>query len=86
MIKPENKHRYPKNWKEISKKLIEEKGKCEICGRTRDEIHLTVHHKNRMPEDNRIENLIVLCPRCHFNEERLINIGVRNNSARMELF
>lgn len=33
-IKPENKHRYPKNWKEISKKIRFERAKnmCESCG------------------------------------------------------
>ncbi len=32
-IKPENKDRYPKNWKEISRRIREERadGKCENC-------------------------------------------------------
>ena len=33
-IKPENKHRYPVDWKEISMRIRFEraKGKCEVCG------------------------------------------------------
>lgn len=32
-IKPENKHRYPKNWKEIRAEIQARSGnKCEICG------------------------------------------------------
>lgn len=32
-IKPENKHLYPKNWKEIRASILERAGnKCEFCG------------------------------------------------------
>lgn len=32
-IKPENKARYPKNWKEIRARILERAGnKCEFCG------------------------------------------------------
>ncbi len=33
-IKPENKNKYPKNWKEISEhiRFVRAKNKCEICG------------------------------------------------------
>jgi hypothetical protein len=32
-IKPENKNRYPRNWKEISERIIQRaNNRCEICG------------------------------------------------------
>jgi len=36
--------------------------KCVVCGVTEG---LHIHHKNRDPKDNRIENLTVLCGICH---------------------
>jgi len=36
--------------------------KCAICGL---EDNLEIHHKNENPCDNRITNLILLCPNCH---------------------
>jgi len=86
-IKPENKKFYGREWKKIRKKLIEKIGrKCEICGRTDEQIWLTVHHKNRNPADNREENLLVVCPRCHFICEMRINLGYENNPIQLKLF
>ena len=80
-IKPENKKLYPKNWKEFSKKIIKLRhNHCEICkkmGIKRD-IFLTVHHKDRNPANNKLSNLLVCCPRHHFQQERLINKGYFN--------
>lgn len=39
--------------------------KCSMCGST---AKLHVHHVNGDHKDNRLENLIWLCPRCHNNE------------------
>ncbi|MCT7981373.1 HNH endonuclease [Laspinema olomoucense] len=70
--------RYPEDWRTIALTVKEQAGwrcaKCDlqclrpgddITGLTKSErtkITLTVHHHNRMPEDNRPENLIALKP------------------------
>jgi 5-methylcytosine-specific restriction endonuclease McrA len=40
-------------------------GVCVFCGSLSN---LHVHHKNRNRKDNRPENLIVLCQKCHTEE------------------
>jgi len=76
-IKPENKSRYPKNWKDISKRIRFERAnnKCEFCGAenykphpiTGSKVILTVAHLNHIPEDCREENLKALCQKCHLS-------------------
>lgn len=36
---------------------------CEMCGRTKCKLH--VHHRDRNPENNSLENLQTLCVSCH---------------------
>ena len=79
-IKPENRKRYPKNWKEIRlQTLIRAGHQCEGSPKypdcragnyathpdTGSIIVLTVAHLNHTPEDNRPENLRAWCQRCH---------------------
>ena len=79
MAKPK---RYPKNWREIALSVKESAlWRCAKCnqqclrpgkksGLTKSErcsLTLTVHHRNRIPEDNRPENLIALCTACHLS-------------------
>ena len=39
--------------------------KCHLCNWQDDEDILEVHHINENHNDNRIENLMILCPICH---------------------
>ena len=72
---PMERHRYPKDWKEIALKVKEEAGwKCEACGKQcrkpgeKFDTHkntLTVAHLNHTPEDCARENLKAMCAPCH---------------------
>lgn len=77
-IKPENKYRYPKNWKEIRLRILERAGnKCEFCGVENHtyrlnpatgktaRIVLTIAHLDHTPENCEPDNLRALCQRCH---------------------
>lgn len=73
---------YGSNWQEQRRKAIEEAGsKCEKCGIPREEYRgesgedLHVHHQKRFKafdeaeRANRLDNLMVLCRDCHYDEE-----------------
>lgn len=77
-IKPENKKRYPKNWKEIRAAILERAHNCcEFCGRKNHshfwnektgklvQVVLTIAHLDHMPENCDPENLRALCQACH---------------------
>ena len=55
----------------LKKRLIREglkESKCEICGLSKWEgydLPLELHHINGDHYDNRLHNLIILCPNCH---------------------
>ena len=51
--------------------LAHKVGRCEHCGGDGSESRLDVHHQNRDRRDNRMENLTVLCHRCHIQEHAL---------------
>ena len=49
---------------------------CEICGLYNwngFNIPLELHHKNGNHNDNRLENLIIVCPNCHSLEPKYPN-------------
>lgn len=80
-IKPELRSRhYGRNWRLLSKRLIERRAgnSCEWCHArnyqphpvTGSKVVLTVAHFNHIAGDDRPENLIVLCQRCHLSLDR----------------
>lgn len=79
-IKPENKPRYPKDWKQIRAKILDRAGnRCEGSPRypdcradnhqphpvTGSRVVLTIAHLNHTPEDCEPSNLRAWCQRCH---------------------
>lgn len=47
--------------------LEHQKYKCAICKRLfrKMKVRPKIHHINLSPEDNRLNNLIAVCPNCH---------------------
>lgn len=76
-IKPENRKRYPKNWKQIRKQILERAdNRCEFCGAKNHSLRdnnrgglvmvvLTIAHLDHTPENCAPSNLRALCQRCH---------------------
>lgn len=80
-IKPENRKRYPKNWKEIRASILERaEHKCEgspgfypDCRVKNYDLHpvtgskvvLTIAHLDHTPENCDGSNLKAMCQRCH---------------------
>lgn len=90
---PMEKHRYPKNWKEIALKIKEDaKWKCENCGKQcrrpeeKFDTHkntLTVAHLNHIPEDCSRVNLKALCAPCHLRYDAKIHAEHRRERKRI---
>ena len=52
----------------VQKKVIaRSRGKCEICGFdfVKHDVKPHIHHKDGNPRNNKLSNLIVVCPNCH---------------------
>ena len=73
-IRPENKDRYPKDWKQIRERILERANhKCEQCGaenhkphpETGSKVVLTIAHLDHTPENCNDENLKAWCQKCH---------------------
>ena len=79
-IRPENKARYPKDWKAIRSSILDRAGhRCEgtplqpECRavnyaehpETGSKVILTIAHMDQTPENNDPANLRALCQRCH---------------------
>jgi DNA-binding CsgD family transcriptional regulator/5-methylcytosine-specific restriction endonuclease McrA len=59
--------------------------RCERCGLTQwqgQPITLALHHVNGVRDDNRLENLQILCPNCHSQTDTFAG---RNGRARVTL-
>lgn len=81
-IRPENKDKYPKNWKEIRAKILKRtKNRCEGSPKypkcrvknyephpvTKSKVILTIAHLDHQPENCKESNLRAWCQRCHNN-------------------
>lgn len=51
-------------------KLKQTENKCEVCGIKTKRLH--IHHKDFSKSNHNIENLIIVCPKCHKNLHRQI--------------
>jgi hypothetical protein len=72
---------YPENWKQIAAEIKQRSGYCcQRCGmqclppgrgyrhlsrRVRSKYTAQVHHRDRQPANNNIDNLVTLCTGCH---------------------
>jgi 5-methylcytosine-specific restriction endonuclease McrA len=72
------------NRQHLKKRLIAaglKEDRCEECGLTEwrgRRLSLELHHRNGVRDDNRIENLAILCPNCHSQTD---TFGGRNAKA-----
>lgn len=79
-IRPENRARYPGNWRHIVERIRERAAYCcesvpgvPACGAVHGQPHpltgatvvLTIAHLDHQPENCAEENLRALCQRCH---------------------
>lgn len=78
-IKPENKGRYPKDWKtKIRPDILKRaNNKCEFCGienysirENGSRVVLTIAHLDHIPEHCDYSNLRALCQKCHNNYDK----------------
>lgn len=96
-IRPENRARYPRNWKAISQSIRERAGnRCEgspdypDCRAENGQPHpdtgslvvLTVAHLDHTPENCDPANLRAMCQRCHLNYDREHHARTRYRTAR----
>ena len=94
-IRPENRARYPRDWKLRSRfvRFIRARGKCEWCGAEHGKPHpvtgsvvilTTAHIFDDRPEASGLLNLAALCQKCHNGHDagaRRIGIKERAEAA-----
>lgn len=95
-IRPENKARYPKDWKLRSRfvRFYRAKNRCEWCGCDNYEPHpitgskvvLTVAHVfDDRPEASNLLNLAALCQRCHNRHDAKARQRRRKERSKKEI-
>lgn len=48
---------------------------CQKCGYSKFDI-FQVHHKDRNRDNNKLNNLEILCPNCHYEKHHLEGIAL----------
>jgi hypothetical protein len=77
----------PRNRNHIKLRMLAaglKENRCEECGISRwrrRPLSLALHHVNGNRHDNRLENLVLLCPNCH---SQTPNFGSKNRRRRPE--
>ncbi|MFA6404589.1 MAG: HNH endonuclease [Candidatus Paceibacterota bacterium] len=75
-----------KSQKALKIRLMKQRGKiCERCNYDIYEI-LQTHHKNRDKNDNRLENLELICPNCHAKEHFLEKSWLKNFFEKRSIY
>ncbi|MFA6533418.1 MAG: HNH endonuclease [Patescibacteria group bacterium] len=68
----------------IKLRLLEERGNtCARCTYNKYEI-LQVHHKDRNRNNNKLDNLELICPNCHYEEHFLEKSWMRKSIEKNE--
>ena len=96
-IRPENKARYPADWKLRSRfvRFYRAKNKCEWCGAENYKPHpitgsnvilTTAHVYDDRPEASSLLNLAALCQRCHNRHDAKVRRqGIRERKYKYQL-
>lgn len=62
--------------KEYIRRVLNGNAKCECCGITdwnNKVLEFQIHHINGYPKDDKVDNLILLCPNCHSQTDNFSN-------------
>lgn len=92
-ILPENKKRYPKNWKQIRADILKRANNCcEFCGienytinKNGAKVILTIAHLDHAPENCDYENLRALCQKCHNTYDAPHRAETRKRNKELKL-
>lgn len=93
-IRPENRHRYPADWKLRSRfvRFVRARGRCEWCGAEHGQPHpitravvvlTTAHVFDDRPEACSLLNLAALCQKCHNSHDAKDRLRRRRERARL---
>ena len=82
LLSPERKTpRSHVRWRLIGDGVLEEKcARCGISEWVGKPLSMNLHHRNGINDDNRLENLVMLCPHCHSQTDNFAGRNVNKNT------